>query len=100
MPLQKRVVGEINTWHHIPDEKATCSVSAKKLSTLRSSTSRPTMRSGKTSSGIIFGGVQNVEIEVVCKLLVEELKTEFPLRKIAVVNCMPQIPAVKVRIGS
>ena len=47
-----------------------------------------------------LGGVQNVEIEVVCKLLVEELKTEFPLRKIAVVNCMPQIPAVKVRIGS
>ena len=36
--------------------KATCSVSAKKLSTIRSSTSRPTTRTGNTSSGMSLVG--------------------------------------------
>jgi hypothetical protein len=35
-------------------QNATCSVSAKKLSGLRSSTMRPTGRSGTSSSGTIF----------------------------------------------
>ena len=35
-------------------QNATCSVSAKKLSTTRSSTSRPTRRTGTSSSGMIL----------------------------------------------
>jgi hypothetical protein len=35
-------------------QNATCSVSAKKFSTFRSSISLPTMRSGWISSGMIF----------------------------------------------
>ena len=35
-------------------QKATCSVSAKKLSTVRSSTRRPTRRTGTSSSGMIL----------------------------------------------
>src|SRR3546814_4306187 len=35
-------------------QKATCSVSAKKLSTTRSSTNRPTTRIGTSSSGMIL----------------------------------------------
>ena len=37
-------------------QKATCSVSAKKLSTTRSRTSRPTRRTGTSSSGMILVG--------------------------------------------
>jgi hypothetical protein len=45
-------------------QNATCSVSAKKLSGLRLSTSRPTGISGEISSGTIFVASEDVEREL------------------------------------
>ena len=45
-------------------QKATCSVSAKKLSGLRLSTMRPTGITGTSSSGTILVGVEHVEAEL------------------------------------
>ena len=50
---------------------ATCSVSAKKLSGIRSRTRRPTGIGGSSSSRNDFGGIQHVELEGVGEGLVE-----------------------------
>jgi hypothetical protein len=51
-PLQQRIVREVDARHNVRVQNATCSVSEKTLVGLRSSTMRPMMRSGSTSSGI------------------------------------------------
>src|SRR3954452_19172393 len=78
-------------------QNATCSVSAKKLSTMRSSTSRPTRRIGRTSSGILCR-VQDVEVERVRELVVEELQAELPLRIVALGDGVPQVASVEVGV--
>src|SRR3546814_10668528 len=69
-------------------QKATCSVSAKKLSTTRSSTTRPTNRIGTSSSGMILVAsstsktkigrahvrTQVTNAHLVCRLLIEKTK--------------------------
>src|SRR5678809_516096 len=45
-----------------------------------------------------FRGIQNVEFKSFCKLFVKELKSEFPFGKVAGLNCIPQVPAVEVRV--
>jgi hypothetical protein len=64
-------------------QNATCSVSAKKLSTQRSRTSRPTRRTGTSSSGDDLGGIEHIEVESLGKVLIEELQTQFPFREVA-----------------
>ena len=79
---------------------ATCSVSAKKLSGMRSSTSRPTGIGGEDLFRNDLGRIEHVEIEAVGKLLVEELQAQFPFRKIAGLDRIPQIAAMEVGIGA
>ena len=79
-------------------QKATCSVSAKKLSTQRSRTRRPTRRIGISSSGISLVAIEHIEFKLVGKFVVEELKPKFPLRETARLDRVPQIPSMKVGI--
>ena len=58
---------------------ATCSVSAKKLSGMRSSTSRPTGIGGEHLFGNELGRIEHVEVEAVGELLVEQLDAAAPI---------------------
>ena len=79
---------------------ATCSVSAKKLSGMRSSTRRPTGIGGRIFLGDQLGGVEHVEVEVVGEVLVEQLQPQLPFREIAGLDRVPQIAAMEVGIGA
>ena len=62
---------------------ATCSVSAKKLSGMRSSTRRPTGIGGKHLLRNELGRIEHVEVETVGEVLVEQLDLQLPFREIA-----------------
>ena len=64
-------------------QKATCSVSAKKSSTVRS---RPAGRRAELHQllGDDLGGVEDVEVEGVGEVVVEQLDTELPLGEVPV----------------
>ena len=79
---------------------ATCSVSAKKLSGMRSSTSRPTGIGGSNSSGNELGRIEHIEVETVGKRLVEQLQLQLPLREIAGLDRVPEVAAMEIRIGA
>ena len=79
---------------------ATCSVSAKKLSGMRSSTRRPTGTGTRISSGMILVGVEHVEVEPVGEVLVEQLHAQLPFREVAGLDRVPQVAAVEVGIGA
>ena len=79
---------------------ATCSVSAKKLSGMRSSTRRPTGIGFENFLGDELGRIENIEIETVGKFLVEELEVQLPFREIAGLDGVPKIAPVEVRIGA
>ena len=70
-------------------QKATCSVSAKKLSTVRSSTSRPIAPHRHQLLGDDLGGVEDVEVERVGEVVVEQLDAELPLREVTAVDGVP-----------
>ena len=78
-------------------QNATCSVSAKKLSGLRFSTSLPTGMTGTSSSGTILVAIQHVEREVFGLLLGEDLQAQLLLRIGAGLDRFPQVAAMKVR---
>ena len=61
-------------------QKATCSVSAKKLSGLRLSTIRPTGFTGTSSSGINLVASSTSKLNSSACCLGEDLHAEFPLR--------------------
>ena len=63
-------------------QNATCSVSAKKLSTTRSSTRRPTS-DRHVLLGDDLGRVEDVEREAVREVVVEQLEAELPLGEVA-----------------
>ena len=80
--------------------KATCSVSAKKLSGLRSRTIRPTGVTGTSSSGHDLGGVEHVEAELVRLLLGEDLEAQLVFGEHARLDRFPEVAAVEVRVGA
>src|SRR5882757_4291778 len=75
-----------------------CSVSAKRLSGIRSNTSRPTGIGGSISSGMILVGSSISKSKTVGEGLVEQLELQLPFRKIACFDRAPEIPAIKVLI--
>ena len=81
-------------------QKATCSVSAKKLSGLRSSTMRPTGVHRHQLLGNDLGRVEDVEAEALGLLLGEDLQAELPLGIVAGLDRFPQVAAVEVGIGA
>ena len=81
-------------------QNATCSVSAKKLSTLRSSTILPSGVSGTSSSGTSFVGSRTSKSNSRLLPLREDLHRKFPLGKVAGFNCVPQIATMEVGIGT
>ena len=84
----------------LPGQKATCSVSAKKLSGQRSSTMRADHLQGHQFFGNQLGRIQMIERKFVRFLLGEKLNREFPLGKIARRDGLEHIAAMKVRIGA
>ena len=59
----------------------------------------PISRTGSTSSGMILVGVEHVVGQLVGEFLVERLNAELPFRKVAAVDRLAQIAAVKVIVG-
>lgn len=47
-----------------------------------------------------LGGVQHIKFELFSEFVIEDLNSKFPLRKIAHLDCVPHITAMKVRIRS
>lgn len=47
-----------------------------------------------------FGGVENIEFELVGEGVVKELQTEFPFWKVSGLDGVPKIAAMKVGIGT
>ncbi len=80
--------------------KATCSVSAKKLSGIRSSTSRPIGTDGQDFLGMILVGSSTSKSKLVRKFLIEELHAEFPFREVAGLNGLPQVAPMEIGIGT
>ena len=81
-------------------QKATCSVSAKKLSTIRSRTRRPIGSTGSDLLGDELGRVEDVEVELVGEGVVEALDAQLPLREVALVDGVPEVAAVEVGVGA
>ena len=81
-------------------QNATCSVSAKKLSGQRSSTMRPTTRSGTSSSGMSLVASRWSKGKRVRFFFGEELHCEIPLGQRAGADRLEQIAPVKVGIGA
>ena len=81
-------------------QNATCSVSAKKLSTTWSSTSRPIAPHRHLLLGDDLGRVEHVEGEAVGEVVVEELHAELPLGEVARRDRVPQVAAVEVGVGA
>jgi hypothetical protein len=81
-------------------QKATCSVSAKKLSTTRSSTSRPTPAHRYLFLGDDLRRVEDVEGEFVGKRFVEQLQPELPFRKVAGLDRVPQVAPMEIGVGA
>ena len=80
---------------------ATCSVSAKKLSGMRSSTSRPTGIGRQQLLGNELGRIEHVEVEAVGELLVEQLQAAAPTPgKSPRLDRVPQVAAMEVGIGA
>ena len=74
------------TW---PGWKATCSVSAKKLSGLRLSTSRPTTCTGTSSSGISLVGSSRSKPSCCALALLDQLHAQLPLGEVAARRSRP-----------
>ena len=83
------------TW---PVWKATCSVSAKKLSGLRFSVILPTVHDRHEFFGDDLGRVEKVEAEFVLVLLLDDLETELPFGEVAPLDRLPEVAAVEVRV--
>src|SRR6185369_7309637 len=45
-----------------------------------------------------FGRVQHIEVKRVGKLFIKQLKSQFPLRKVAGLYGVPQVPSMEIRI--
>ena len=79
-------------------QNATCSVSAKKLSTTPIQDQTADDANRKHFLRNELGGIENIEFELVRELLVEQLHAEFPLREIAARNRVPKIAPVEIRV--
>ena len=95
--LEQRVIGEVDARHHVAVWKATCSVSAKKLSGLRLSIILPDRPHRTSSSGMSLVGVEQVEVELLV-LLLDDLHAQLPLGVVAALDRLQQVAAVEVRI--
>ena len=81
-------------------QKATCSVSAKKLSGFRFSTSRPDDLDRHQFLGNDLGRIQDVEAELLGLLFREDLQAQFPLRVLAGLDRFPQVATMVVGVGA
>ena len=81
-------------------QNATCSVSAKKLSGLRLSTILPTGVSGTSSSGTILVASSTSKLKLSACFSENSWKLSSHSGKGARLDRLPQIAAVKVRIGA
>jgi hypothetical protein len=82
-------------------QKATCSVSAKKLSGLRLSTILPTTRSGTSSSGTSLVGSSTSKLKLELGLFLgEDLQRQLVLGAVAALDGFPQVAAVEVGVGA
>lgn len=84
----------------LPVQKATCSVSEKKLSTTRFRVRVPMILTGHSSSGICLAWVPHIERKAVTAGLIEQLYAQIQFRKITPVGCGPHVAAVAVRGGA
>ena len=83
------------TW---PVWKATCSVSAKKLSGLRFSVILPTSTHRHELLGDELGRVEQVEVELELVLLLDDLQAQLPFRIVAALDRLEEIAAVEVGV--
>ena len=81
-------------------QKATCSVSAKKLSGLRFSTMRPTGRSGTSSSGTILVASRMSKLNCSACSSVKTCSAQLVLGVGAGLDALPQVAAVVVGVGA
>ena len=79
---------------------ATCSVSAKKLSGMRSSTSRPTGIGARISSGMSLVGSRTSKSKLSAKSWSNSCTPQLPFREVAGLDRVPQVAAVEIRIGA
>ena len=47
-----------------------------------------------------LGRIQHVEIETICKILVEQLQAELPFRELSGSDGLPEVAAMEIRIGA
>ena len=81
-------------------QNATCSVSAKKLSTMRSSTSRAIGRTGSTSSGMSFVGSSTSKSNVSAKASSNTWTPSSHSGKSPLLIAFPEVATVEVGIGA
>src|SRR5579859_2476673 len=98
--LQKGIIREIDTRNHVPDAESDLFCLGKEVVYVAIQHQPAHDAEWQNLLRDDLCRVENIEIKLASKLFVKELKAQFPLRKISTFNCVPQIPAVKIRIGS
>jgi hypothetical protein len=98
--LQQRIVGEVDPGRHILRHERDLLGLGEEI-VRHAVQHEPADRDRRQhSSGISLGGIQNIEFETVGESLIEQLKLQFPFRKVAGLNGGPQIAAMEVGIGA
>ena len=99
-PLEEGIVRKVDAGHDIQRAKGDLLGLGEEIVDAAIEDESPNALDGDLLLRDNFGGIEHIEIEVRRELLVEELQAEFPLGVGAHLDGVPQIAAVKIRIGT
>ena len=98
--LQKRVIREVDTGRHILRHERHLFGLGKEIVGHPVKDQSPDRQRLDHFLGNDLGRIKHVEVEAIGELLVEQLNAQLPFRETAGLDRLPQIAAVKVRIGA
>lgn len=98
--LQQRVIGKINAGGHVLRHERNLFGLGEEIIRHAIQDQSPHGDRLEDLFGNNLGGVEDVEIEAVRKVLIEELYGKFPFREVAGLDRLPQVAAMEIRIGA
>src|SRR4029079_2283640 len=93
-PLQKRIVGKVYTWNHGLCAESDLLRFRKEVVDRAVEHHSPHATNREYLFRNYLRGIEDVEVETICELLVEKLQTELPLRGVSSLDRLPEVAAM------